>query len=412
MRQPDDASGPEHDRIVILGASGRAAAVSAAAAGLEVHAADLFGDLDLLAVATSFQSACPYPAGLATAAAACPPAPWLYTGGIENHPDLIAAIAAHRPLAGCDAAAVRRVRDPDLLVAALRGIGLAMPATRRSPRGLPGDGSWLVKPLRSAGGHGIRPWVGQDLAAATAERVWQQRVAGTSWSVAYLLAGDGGRLLGASRQLTGRRWCRAGPFAYCGSLELFTTSLEADPLDSLRRLGDLLAGPLGLRGLVGVDLVIDARGRPHVIEVNPRPTASMELIERASGLPLIAAHLAACGLGPPARARPRGPRGNWSKAILFADRPLAIGAEAVAALRTAAGGPRHGWPLLADIPTPPQQIPAGRPVCTLFAHGGSPRESLQQLRRSVLTAARALGPVAQPASRRSAGSDSAMYCIR
>jgi len=412
MRQPDDAGGPGHDRIVILGASGRAAAVSAAAAGLEVHAADLFGDLDLLAVATSFRAACPYPAGLAAAAAACPPAPWLYTGGIENHPDLIAVIAADRPLAGCDAAAVRRVRDPDLLAAALRGIGLAMPATRRSPRGLPGDGSWLVKPLRSAGGHGIRPWLGPDPAAATAERVWQQRVAGRSWSVAYLLAGDGGRLLGVSRQLTGRRWCRAAAFAYCGSLDLATASLEADLLDPLRRLGDLLAGPLGLRGLVGVDLVIDAGRRPHIIEVNPRPTASMELIERAGGLPLIAAHLAACGLGRPPRARPRKLQGSWAKAVLFADRPLAIGAEAVAALRAAVGGSRHGWPLLADIPTPPQQIPAGRPVCTLFALGGSPRESLQQLRRRVLTAARVLGPVAQPASRRSAGSDSARYCIR
>jgi len=412
MRQPDDAGGTGRERLVILGASGRAAAVSAAAAGLEVHAADLFGDLDLLAAAASHRSVTAYPAGLAAAAAACPPAPWLYTGGVENHPDLIAAVAGQRPLAGCDAAAVRRVRDPDLLAAAVSGIGLAMPATRRSPGGLPDDGSWLVKPRRSAGGHGIRLWLGQDPAAATAERVWQQRVAGASWSAAYLLAGDGGRLLGVSRQLTGRRWCRAGPFAYCGSLDLATASLDADLLDPLRRLGDLLAGPLGLRGLVGVDLVIDPRRRPHVIEVNPRPTASMELIERARGLPLIAAHLAACGLGPPPRARPRGPRGSWSKAILFAERPLTIGPETVAALRTAAGGPRHGWPLLADIPAPPQQIQTGRPVCTLFAHGGSPRESLRQLRRRVLAAARALGPVVQPAIRRSAGSDSARYCIR
>ncbi|MDA0254154.1 MAG: ATP-grasp domain-containing protein [Planctomycetota bacterium] len=411
MDIPQSASG----RIVILGASCRAAAASAAAAGLEVYAADLFGDLDLRAA--SFRVVESYPADLAAAAAAFPPAPWLFTGALENHPDLIAAISHERFLAGCRPEAIRQVRDPDQLASSVRRIGLAFPDTRRDPDGLPADGSWLVKPLRSAGGHGIRPWRG----AAEAARhgglpdgpIWQQRLTGQSWSVAYLLTPGGGRLLGLTRQFIGRRWCGAGPFAYSGSITAAPHPDSSPQVRQLRRLGDLLAGTFGLRGLVGVDLLRDRWNQLHVLEVNPRPTASMELFERAIGGSLIAAHLAACGMPQPSRPRDRDPRpGSWAKAILFSDRPLSIDEAVVTGLQAAAACPPDGWPRLADIPRPPSAISAGRPVCTLFAHGETPQAAWRRLRQRVAAVASALRRAAQPASRRCAGSGSATYCIR
>ena len=78
--------------LLIIGASARAAACSAMRAGFAPLAGDLFGDIDL-------SRACParrvqnYPQGLVAAAAACSPAAWLYTGGLENHPDLVDEIA-------------------------------------------------------------------------------------------------------------------------------------------------------------------------------------------------------------------------------------------------------------------------------------------------------------------------------
>ena len=114
--------------LVIIGASARAVAQSAARCGWSVHAADLFGDLDLAAaaretVAVGIRSDPPastaYPWSLRDAAARFPAgAAWCYTGALENHPDLIAAIAATRPLAGCPADAVRRLRDPRTVAAA------------------------------------------------------------------------------------------------------------------------------------------------------------------------------------------------------------------------------------------------------------------------------------------------------
>lgn len=378
MTLPD----PHARAIIVAGASARAMAESATRAGWRVHTADLFADLDLRAIAVAAERARPYPDALPATVAAFPPGPWLYCGAVENHPQVITAIRGARPLAGCTPAAVAEVRDPARLAAVVRNAGLGFPETRREPGGVPIDGSWLTKPLRSAGGHGITIWWGDDgRTAPTSEHVWQQLMHGRPWSASYLVGDGRGRLLGTSRQLLGRRWCHAQPFAYCGSIDIDPASLPAEVRAQLLRLGGLLVDPFGLTGLVGVDLVIDDRHRVHVIEVNPRPTASMELIERATGLSLAAAHLAACGFpGQPAgERRPR--RGTWSKAVLFAACELPFDDGAVTALRAAAGVPHEGWPLVSDIPSPPQTIPAGGPVCTVFAHGDSPRRSLATLRR-------------------------------
>ena len=117
----------------------------------------------------------------------------------------------------------------------------------------------------------------------------------------------------------------------------------------------MLAATFGLVGLVGVDVVIDEAGELHVIEVNPRPTASMELFERATGESLAAAHLAACGfVPPPAPAAPptggdlvegdrlRSPRRPQRRRRL---RPLL---DALAAAWSAADGAAA----IADIPRP------------------------------------------------------------
>ena len=67
------------DKLLIIGASARAAAMSAIRSGFEPWAADRFGDLDLRACAPTVQVD-DYPAGLEQALSAAPAGPWLYTG--------------------------------------------------------------------------------------------------------------------------------------------------------------------------------------------------------------------------------------------------------------------------------------------------------------------------------------------
>jgi predicted ATP-grasp superfamily ATP-dependent carboligase len=443
MTRPRSDDAPDRrPPLVLLGGSVRALAESAHRAGFDVHAADLFRDLDTIAcarqavsVAADGEASDRYPWSLRTAAAAFPvPAVWCYSGALENHPAVIAAIAAERPLAGVPADVVRRLRDRRRLAAAARAAGLHAPLTLASPAGVPLDGSFLVKPRHGAGGRGIYRWTAAARAACAAGAkqepvIWQQLAPGLPISAAYLMAPDGSRLLGATLQFVGCAWCRAADFAWCGGVAV-RPGTEADPcrpyLALLARLGDELAARFGPRGVLGVDCIAMADGRVLVLEVNPRPTASMELHERLGAGSIAGLHVAACGLaagGPPAApdrtaVQPASGPAAWSKAILFAAAPTPIAEQQVAAViarRDAWTVEDGGWAAVSDLPRPGQTIPARAPILTVFAPGGTADDAVAAVRGRVAAIARLFPDGAgQPAIR--CGTDAlaagATKCIR
>jgi len=386
-RRPDG-----HD-LIAVGASVRAFACSAARAGWTVHAADLFGDADLRAVAATTLAAgmcggLRYPHSLVAAAAELPPAPWCYTGGLENHPDVIATIAAQRPLLGASAAATRAIRDHAWLADVLRPTGVGFPDTFTTPAHVPRDGTYLVKPRASAGGRGIAVWDRTSDDRDPGAHVWQRRVPGESWAAAFVVRRDGeARLWGVSRQLVGLDWCHARPFAYCGSLDVPLRLVPPLVRTSLDRLGQALAGacgPLGLVGLVGVDAVVDQAGDVHAIEINPRPTASMELIERSTGDSLAVAHVTACGGPVPTTPRMSPQAALWGKAVLCAPHDVVIDARSGTRLELACPpltAAEEAWPVLADIPCAGTTIPRRAPLLTIFAAADTHAAVLDRLQQ-------------------------------
>src|SRR4051794_29765033 len=143
--------GPD-EHLLIFGASARAAAFSALRAGLRPWCADLFADADLRACCPAVRLEGPYPDGFAALLETAPAAPWLYTGGLENHPHLVARLAQIRPLWGNDEPALRAAREPENVAGLLRGAGLSVPRLSSHPDH---SARWLLKPRRGAGGTGI-----------------------------------------------------------------------------------------------------------------------------------------------------------------------------------------------------------------------------------------------------------------
>jgi hypothetical protein len=102
-------------RVLVVGGSTRAAAWSARRAGLQPVCADLFADLDTRQIAEVVHVR-DYPCSLPQDVAHINADGWFYTGGIENHPDLVEQMdrpdASYGPLLGTSAAALRLIRDP------------------------------------------------------------------------------------------------------------------------------------------------------------------------------------------------------------------------------------------------------------------------------------------------------------
>lgn len=379
-----------HTNLLVIGASSRFLANSATRAGWQVTAIDLFGDQDLQQVCQQTIRIGPdeYPEAIPNMATRLPPGPVVFGGGLENHPAVLTRLAAVRVLAGTSPEILETVRQPAGLARLAAAAGWHFPETHGSARGLPTDGSFLCKPLASAGGQGISRWLGKQ--PAPAGHCWQRRVIGTPLSAALLIGRDGSRLLGLCRQFIGLPWCGPPPFGFCGGVEL-PLPVGSNPLEqTLRQLTDRLAG-CGLRGLVGVDFILPTTTGPQpptptLIEINPRPTATLELLERRSGESLLAAHLTACGLANPCEpvwSTARQPL--WSKAVLFARTALTVDSELDQQFTRAADRSRTqaeaGWPLLADRPAVGSRIELGRPILTLFAAAATPAASVLRLRR-------------------------------
>ena len=392
--------------LLVIGASSRSFAESACRAGMTVSAIDLFGDRDLVAVCQQ-SLRLPrdeYPHGFLQAAAQLPPGPWVYGGGLENHPHLLDQLAAVRPLAGNTGRQTVLVRDPDRLAVLAKRAGFQFPATFRTPSGVPADGSYLLKPLASAGGLGVMAWRGGLTTGGRGDACWQQQMSGQVMSASLLLGPRQGELLGFCRQLIGHRWGSGIPFGFCGAVEQ-PLQLYADKVrDRFHRLAHLLADELGLRGLVGVDFILPRMGHgetPVVLEINPRPTASMELIDRRLGGSLAAWHVTACGLrlAGPLTGQSAYPKSVvWAKLILMSQQPVTITAAKDSLLDASLAATRAAdegcWPLLADRPCWGSRIERRRPIMTVFAAAASPAVALSRLRsraeivRSVLQAER------------------------
>lgn len=391
--------------LIVVGASGRAMAQSASRAGIPVHAADLFRDTDLVECCVSSTRIDRYPDGIVDAVRSLPAAAWCHVGGLENRPDVLEAIAAERPLAGSSAHAVRLVRNPSWLADRSAEVGLAMPATHDAPDGIPCDGSHLVKPLAGAGGRGIHRWSG----AAVEERplVWQRWVAGTPCSAAFVASDRGTDMLCASRQLVGWPPSRGPEFAWCGGV---TRRLPTAVVMAVERLGRRVAAEAGLLGLFGIDFVVDDDGCVRPLEVNPRPTASMELWERSGEGSLAASHLAACGIVTP-RAAPRSavrPR-VFGKAVLYAARSAVVMADAFDRWMRWREDWRDGdgHVAVADIPATNTRIPPGGPVLTVFASGEAEEDVLDRLERRLEAVEESLRPTAAKVSPPSAATGAA-----
>ncbi|MFV1968239.1 MAG: ATP-grasp domain-containing protein [Pirellulaceae bacterium] len=386
------------ESLLILGASARAAVQSTCLAGLRPLAADMFADDDL-------RACCPvihvrdYPRDLVNAAREFAACPWMYTGALENHLEVLSQIAKERPLLGNSASVVREVRDPWKLVGGLQRAGLLCPAILRPHEAAP-RGDWLWKPLRSAGGLGIgsgdtygpdrEASARKDLARIESETVGspselqppfathyrQQKILGDSIGAVFVGARRQARLLGVTRQLVGSHWTGASGFQYAGSMGPLT--LDGIRQRDLERLGLCVAARFGLTGLFGVDCIANERGL-WTIEVNPRYTASVELLERSLGVPAITWHREAClDASLPGYGHQNFDE-RWGKAVIYATERVRIGGafyDLVA--RTNATG---SWPWIADIPAIDSEIDSGHPVTTVFASGRSPDEIEQGLRR-------------------------------
>lgn len=350
---------PKSD-VLLVALSARALTASARRSGLSVTALDLFADADTVTMAdrcfalASRRLRLPGPAlRHALAAPDLRGVPLVYGAGFEDRTDLLAALERDRPVIGNSAATVAMLKNPLAFAALLGRLGIPHPEIATSS---PSDGGgWLAKRIGASGGSHIRP-AGRRVPAGC---YLQRRASGRPVSLLFLA--DGRRVLpvGFSRQ-----WAAAAPhqpFRYGGAVgPLAVAPMHEGIAAAMIAAVSRIAAEAGLVGLNSADFLAGPGGW-CMLEINPRPGATLDLFDRPPMQGLLRLHMAACG-------------GELPQAL-----PMLTGCRAAMVVYTRTRillDGRRRWPdWTADRPVTPASIPAGAPLCTVLADAAGAAEA-------------------------------------
>ena len=411
--------------LIIVGSSARAAAQSAVRAGFSPWCIDQFGDRDLVDVSDNVHTVSDWPNEIESIIQSTPQAEWIYTGALENHPAHVEKLAHQRSLAGCNGESLSKLRDPTWLAetltkASLPSLPVVVPAAAIS-----NSGEWIVKPLASAAGIGIRDFSSSGLDACELGRHYLQRkTRGHVLSGLYIGVENSARLLGLCEQVC--RGTDSGElcYVYSGSFgplsvddvskfrplspktlarqQFQTTNIQranvsgekeqdcevsesdaaaevfGDVFEQAQKVGSAIEAAIRaegayLKGLFGIDFILDDEtGKLWTLEVNPRYTASTEIYERAFDWPLIRWHVDACcgrDFEDTTLLDSQPGNGEWSnhgKLIVYAERDFATPDILPLARRLSFNGHTGPSVSVSDIPQIGTLIQKNEPVCTLL----------------------------------------------
>jgi uncharacterized protein len=259
---------------------------------------------------------------------------------------------------------------------------------------------WLLKSMTSSGGSGTIEITGtQFLDDANylerKGRYIQKFVPGDSIGVTFLSSKFGTIVVGAAKSWDIDPRSHANKFAYRGSCG--PIALSCEHVSHLQQFGDLACRESKLFGLWQADFIL-SNGKLFLLEINPRWSASMDLLDVALNLTLVDMHYASIcsSLGKEIYERfsescmytiKAQPSSMLGKLIAYADKPLSV----TSALsdywwenrwesnfsRVPSVELKHYF---ADIPREGTEVAAGDPLLTILASAKCSDTVLETLR--------------------------------
>jgi methenyltetrahydromethanopterin cyclohydrolase len=225
---------------------------------------------------------------------------------------------------------------------------------------------WLIKPNQGQGGVGIQRLQQTNL-SLDSNVYWQKYQAGSPHSVLFLANGQQVQVIGFNTQWTTRlsdseEFIFSGIINYCALAETHKTQI----IDWLTKL----VPAFNLIGLNSLDF-IHANGNSTVLEINPRPPASMQLYDAD----LLRRHLmTASPLKDWQSCSPPPPQSGYTGyQIIYAKQDIQIPENYIWENGTM------------DIPAAGVMCKTGQPICSIISHQSQAHAVLNELTLKQLT---------------------------
>ena len=352
---------------VLVGLSARMLVQSAVCGGWSPLAADLFSDRDTLAMARrcvvveaegfGFKAASLIPAVNRIVSKNSGTA-LIFSSGLDRRPDILQAISQRYAILGNNADCLRKFNEPTSFFSLLKQLRIPYPEIRYS-KPLNQQG-WLLKANRSEGGRGV---VRFDSALVSEQCYFQRELPGTVMSVLFLADGYRAKIVGFNTQWSNTK-NQHYPFLFSGVMNW--VKLNLTQRGQVSNYVSKLVEAIGLKGLNSLDFMLSG-GVCYVLEINPRPSASMTLYEEYFPTGILVEHVNAC-LGQMWCGHIELKTVNAYK-IIYAPSEIYI----PLAMRWTS------WS--ADKPADGKRIYSGHPICSIVASAKGPHTVQQLLRQ-------------------------------
>ncbi len=261
--------------ILVIASSARLLAQCARASGFKPLVIDLFADQDTQSYAEDFkkikslekrylQSAVDYFIKRYQVDQV------VYGSGFENYPDSLCYLSGCLSLLGNVPDVFIALHEKQGFFAVLNRLNIPYPCVSFNQQGELED--WLIKPMRGQGGVGIKHYKGEEVGS---DSYCQKYQIGKQYSVLFLADGLQVQVIGFNSQWTVRldECCE---FMFSGIINVCDLESErkTQVVEWLKKLIPLFQ----LKGLNSLDFVDDGVCS-WLLEINPRPSASMQLYE-------------------------------------------------------------------------------------------------------------------------------------
>ena len=276
----------------------------------------------------------------------------LYGSGFDSNLDSLTFIQKNISVIGNSVEVFSIVQNKALFFKILKKNAIPHPVTLFSP---PNDPVFLSKPIQGEGGIGIKQY--QPL-EKTKDCYWQKKIKGIPLSVLFVANGKQCKILGFHRLLVRGR--HTNDYVFSGLIRGLNFSDELK--NKISHWVNILVPEFSLKGLNSMDFIWQDE-QCFVLEINPRPSASMQLYPSS----IIEAHIDSC-LSGELKPAPFIDSDYYAYQIIFAISDCVIKTE-------------MNWPeWVIDIPQAGSIIHTGMPICSIIAS----KKSEQQLKDLLL----------------------------
>jgi hypothetical protein len=397
----------EKETSLVVGFNARPIAASAKVSGFNVLAVDYWGDTDLAGSAEDIETVLKQSSGERPRRELSRPASELLVecaetisarhpgkisfvlvgSGLDDRSDLWKRLGEIAPVLGNSTRTLEIVRNRSTLYQTASELGVPSPMTKvcssldetldaAEKIGYP----VVLKPSGGGGGVGIKLSANKSILRDLYLNEWKANFGDTVFVQEYIrgqnvsasIIGDGEKsiVVTVNEQLIGLKELGARmPFIWCGNIVPLQRSKDDKSSRRIASAAKALGTQLKLIGSNGFDFILrDQDKAPVIIECNPRFQGTLECVEMATGINVVAEHVKAC-------------RGKMK--IRFPEARRCVTKMIPFAKAKCVMGDLHGILGVRDVSPTGIVLEQGDPICTVHRAGETKQRSIQKAKESV-----------------------------